>query len=84
MNVPTQIHHPEVEWVVDRLIESALAHSMPFALPTWTPDECFRYTERGARLPTLGSDLHYLGNGARASVSGIRSLVQEASMPAAR
>jgi 2-keto-3-deoxy-L-rhamnonate aldolase RhmA len=76
MNLPARTNHPEVERVVDRLIESACSRSIPFGLPTWTPAECLSYVQRGARLPTLGSDMHYMGNGARANLSGIRDLLR--------
>jgi hypothetical protein len=48
---------------------------MPFGLPTWTPEECLSYLKRGARLLTLGSDLHFLSNSARSGLSGIRRLL---------
>jgi len=75
MNMPGRTNHPDVERVVGQLIDSACAHSMPFGLPTWTPDEFLSYVKRGARLLTLGSDLHFLANGARSSLSGIRQLL---------
>jgi len=77
MNMPARTNHPDVELVVDQLIQSACARAMPFGLPTWTPDECLSYVKRGARLLTLGSDLHYLGNSARSGLSGIRRLLDE-------
>ena len=76
MNLPARTNHPEVERVVERLIESACSRSIPFGLPTWTPAECLRYVQLGARLPTLGSDMHYMGNGARKNLSGIRDLLR--------
>ncbi|HLN04463.1 MAG TPA: aldolase/citrate lyase family protein [Bryobacteraceae bacterium] len=81
MNLRTRTNHPEVERVVGQLIDSACAHSMPFGLPTWTPDECLSYVKRGARLLTLGSDLHFLANSGRSGLAGIRQLL--AANPAA-
>jgi len=75
MNLPARTNHPEVERVVGKLIDSACARSMPFGLPTWTADECLSYVKRGARLLTIGSDLHFLANSARSGLSGIRQLL---------
>lgn len=75
MNLPARTNHPDVERVVGELIDSACARSMPFGLPTWTPEECLSYVKRGARLLTLGSDLHFLSNSARTGLSGIRRLL---------
>jgi len=77
MNMPARTNHPDVERVVSQLIQSACARGMPFGLPTWTPDECLSYVKRGARLLTLGSDMHYLATGARTGLSGIRHLLDE-------
>jgi len=79
MNMAARTNHPDVERVVDRLIRSACARGMPFGLPTWTPEECLSYVKRGARLLTLGSDLHYLATSARSGLSGIRRLLDENS-----
>jgi len=75
MNLAARTNHPEVERVVGQLIDSACAHSMPFGLPTWTPEECLSYVKRGARLLTLGSDLHFLANSGRSGLAGIRQLL---------
>jgi 2-keto-3-deoxy-L-rhamnonate aldolase RhmA len=75
MNLPAQTNHPDVERVVNRLIERACARGMPFGLPTWTPDECLSYVKRGARLLTLGSDLHFLAGSARNGLAGVRRLL---------
>ncbi len=77
MNMPARTNHPDVERVVDQLIHSACARGMPFGLPTWSPEECLSYVKRGARLLTLGSDLHYLATSARSGLSGIRRLLDE-------
>ena len=77
MNMAARTNHPDVERVVDRLIHSACARGMPFGLPTWSPEECLSYVKRGARLLTLGSDLHYLATSARSGLSGIRRLLNE-------
>ncbi len=79
MNLATQTKHSEVEAVIDRLIHCAREHSMPFGLPTWTPSECLRYVNRGARLLTIGSDLSFMANAARADLSGIRGLLEESA-----
>ncbi len=77
MNLVTQTHHPEVESVLERLIQKARAHRMPFGLPTWTPEECESYVKRGAQLLTIGGDLGFLASAARSSLSGIRNLLRE-------
>jgi 2-keto-3-deoxy-L-rhamnonate aldolase RhmA len=76
MKLPARTNHPDVERVMGQLIDSACSRSMPFGLPTWTADECWSYVKRGARLLTLGSDLHFLSNGARSGLSGIRRLLE--------
>jgi 2-keto-3-deoxy-L-rhamnonate aldolase RhmA len=75
MNFPANTAHPEVTAVVDRLIDRACARSVPFGLPSWTPEECRHYIERGARLMTIGGDLHFLSNGARSTLSNTRTLL---------
>lgn len=77
MNVVTQTNHPDVESVLERLIQRARAHRMPFGLPTWTPEECESYVKRGAQLLTIGSELSFLANAARSSLSAVRSLVAD-------
>ena len=77
MNVVTQTSHPEVESVLERLIQRARAHRMPFGLPTWTPEECESYVKRGAQLLTIGGDLSFLANAARSSLSAIRNLLAD-------
>ncbi len=77
MNLATQTRHPDVETVVEHLIRNARAHAMPFGLPTWTPEECLSYIKRGACLLTIGSDLSFMANTARANLSGIRNLLEE-------
>jgi 2-keto-3-deoxy-L-rhamnonate aldolase RhmA len=77
MGLPAQTGHPDVVQVVDRLIKSAHAHSMPFGLPTWATEECLSYVQRGGQLLTLGSDLHYLASSVRSNLSGMRKLLQE-------
>jgi 2-keto-3-deoxy-L-rhamnonate aldolase RhmA len=81
MNVPAQTSHPDVERVVGRLIDRACAHSMPFGLPTWTPEEFLGYVKRGARLLTLGGDLHFMANNARFGLSGVRQLLDANPVP---
>lgn len=80
MNLATQTKHPDVETVVEHLIRAASAHSMPFGLPTSTPEECLSYINRGACLLTVGSDLTFMANAARTNLSGIRSLLEESSI----
>jgi 2-keto-3-deoxy-L-rhamnonate aldolase RhmA len=79
MNLATQIKHPQVEGSVDRIIDAARAHRMPFGLPTWSLDECLGYVRRGACLPTIGSDLSFMANAARTSLSGMRIALQKSS-----
>ncbi len=77
MNVATQTKHPEVESVLDHLIERARAYRMPFGLPTWTPEECESYVKRGACLLTIGSDLSFMANAARSSLSAVRNSLED-------
>jgi 2-dehydro-3-deoxyglucarate aldolase/4-hydroxy-2-oxoheptanedioate aldolase len=77
MNVVTQTSHPEVESVLDHLIQKARAHRMPFGLPTWTPEECESYVKRGACLLTIGSDLSFMGNAARSGLSAVRKVLED-------
>jgi len=77
MGLEGRTSHPDVMRIVDSLIESAKAHSIPFGLPTWTHDECLSYVRRGGQLLTVGSDLRYLLDSARANLSGIRRLLEE-------
>ncbi len=77
MSLPAQTGHPDVVRVVERLMESAKAHRMPFGLPTWSLEECLSYVRRGGQLLTLGSDMHYLANGVRGNLAGMRKLLQE-------
>ncbi len=77
MGLATQTSHPDVVQVVRRLTRTARAHSMPFGLPTWTPDECLSYVRQGGQLLTLGSDLHYLSSGVRSGLTGVRKLMRD-------
>lgn len=75
MNRAANIGHPDVTFVLDTLIDEACARGIPFGLPSWTPEECLRYVERGACLMTIGSDLDFMGAGARSKLSGTRTLL---------
>ena len=77
VGLPAQTKHPDVERMVDKAIERARAHSMPFGLPTWTAEECLRYVNRGAQILTIGSDLQYMAQAARTSLAGARSLLRD-------
>jgi 2-keto-3-deoxy-L-rhamnonate aldolase RhmA len=77
MGLPAQTGHAEVLRVVDTLMHSARAHSIPFGLPTWSPDECLKYVREGGQLLTLGSDLNYLSTGIRTGLGRIRDLLNE-------
>jgi 2-keto-3-deoxy-L-rhamnonate aldolase RhmA len=77
MNLATQTGHPDVVQALDRIMAQARAHSVPFGLPTWSPDEFLRYVELGGQLLTLGSDLHYLSSGMRNDLKGVRNLLQQ-------
>ena len=68
----------EVQEVVDRLIEMAGKKSVPIGLPTWSQQECDRYVQRGAQLLTIGSDMGFLGNGARGDLSKVRASLETA------
>jgi 2-keto-3-deoxy-L-rhamnonate aldolase RhmA len=77
LNLATQTAHPDVVRAVEQIMARARAHSMPFGLPTWNPDEYWRYVELGGQLLTLGSDLHYLSTGLRSDLSKARKLLRE-------
>jgi 2-keto-3-deoxy-L-rhamnonate aldolase RhmA len=77
MGLATQTGHPDVVRVVDGLMHSARARSMPFGLPSWSPAECLKYVRKGAQLLTLGSDLHYLSSGIRNDLYGVRNSLRE-------
>jgi 2-keto-3-deoxy-L-rhamnonate aldolase RhmA len=79
MNLATQTGHPEIESIVDGIIETVRAHGTPFGLPTWSPAECLNYVRRGACLLTIGSDLGFMSSAARTSLSGVRTLLEENS-----
>jgi len=66
---------PEVQQAVSAIIEAAVAKGMPYGLPTWSAAECFDFIRRGALLPTLGGDLHYLSSGARSEVARVRGML---------
>ncbi len=77
MSFPANIAHPEVRAVLDGAMDRACARSMPFGLPSWTPEECLSYIERGARLMTIGSDLSFMASAARGSISSTRTLLEQ-------
>lgn len=64
-----------VQRVVDDLIKMATSASIPIGLPTWSAAEFSRYTELGAHLLTIGSDLSFLATQAETELSGIRRLL---------
>lgn len=76
LSLPAQTNHPDVQRVVDHAIDRARAHSIPYGLPTWTPEECLSYVNRGGQILTVGSDLQYLARAARAGLSDVRKLLQ--------
>ena len=78
MNFPAQTGHPDVVRVLNDPICRARSRAMPFGLPTWSPEECFRYVQAGGQLLTLGSDLHYLSQGARIALNEIRESINGA------
>ncbi len=79
MGLPDQTHHPKVMEVMDGVIARAVAHAIPFGLPTWSEEECMTFVRKGAQLLTVGSDLHYLSTAARKRLSGVRQLLKEQS-----
>ena len=68
--------HPDVVKAVDGVIEKARARKIPYGLPTWTPEECLSYVNRGGQFLTLGGDLHFLSTGARGILSQMRNLLK--------
>jgi 2-keto-3-deoxy-L-rhamnonate aldolase RhmA len=76
MSLPAQTDDPHVQQMVDKAIERARAHSIPFGLPTWRAEECLTYVNRGGQILTVGSDLQYLARAARAGLAGVRSLLK--------
>jgi 2-keto-3-deoxy-L-rhamnonate aldolase RhmA len=77
MNLAAQTDHPEVQQLVDKAIERARAHAMPFGLPTWSAEECQSYVKRGGQILTVGSDLQFMARAARAGLAGVRDLLRE-------
>jgi len=77
LNLAAQTDHPDVQRVVDKAIERARAHSIPFGLPTWNAEECLSYVKRGGQILTVGSDLQYMARAARTSLAGVRGLLKE-------
>jgi 2-keto-3-deoxy-L-rhamnonate aldolase RhmA len=77
MSRPAQTDHPDVQRIVDKAIDRARDHSIPFGLPTWSAEECLRYVNRGGQILTVGSDLQYLGRAARAGLTEVRSLLRD-------
>jgi 4-hydroxy-2-oxoheptanedioate aldolase len=78
MNLRGQTNHADVERVIGQVIEAARARSVPFGLPTWSPEEYLSYVRRGARLLTIGSDMHFLAAGARTDLAATRLLLEQA------
>lgn len=76
MGHPNRLEHPEVVAAVDGLMKKARERSVPFGLPTWTEEQTMGYIKQGAQLLTIGSDMQYLGGGARGSLAGMRKRLQ--------
>ena len=72
-NLAAQTDHPHVQQLVDKAIERARAHSIPYGLPTWSTEECLGYVTRGGQILTIGSDLQYMSRAARAGLADLRS-----------
>ncbi len=73
LTLAAQTDHPLVQQLVDKAIERAHAHSIPYGLPTWTTEECLGYVNRGGQILTIGSDLQYMSRAARAGLADMRS-----------
>jgi len=61
-----------VQKVVDDLIALAHGSSLPIGLPTWSPAEYTRYSQSGAQLLTIGSDLSFTASAGKAELAGVR------------
>jgi 2-keto-3-deoxy-L-rhamnonate aldolase RhmA len=77
MSLAARITHPDVTALIDKLVDRACAHSKPYGLPSWSPEECMSYVERGARLMTIGSDLSFMAGAGRKTLSGTRTLLKQ-------
>lgn len=76
MNLDAKAGSDNVQKVVDGLIEMANAASIPIGLPTWSSKEFKRYSDLGAHLLTIGSDLSFLSVQAEAELTGVRRLLK--------
>jgi 4-hydroxy-2-oxoheptanedioate aldolase len=72
INHDTKPNAPNVEKVVDDLIETAVKTAMPIGLPTWSTAEFNRYAKQGATLLTIGSDLSFLAAQATTALESLQ------------
>jgi 2-keto-3-deoxy-L-rhamnonate aldolase RhmA len=68
-----------VQKVVDDLISLAAAMSLPIGLPTMSAEECSLYARQGAQLLTIGGDMRFAANAARAELTDIREMLNGAA-----
>jgi 2-keto-3-deoxy-L-rhamnonate aldolase RhmA len=66
--------HPEVQAAIERVIESANRHGLPWGIPTANVQDYETYVQRAGVLMTLGSDSRLLWSGASEMVSKARAL----------
>lgn len=72
-----QVGSAAVQKVVDDLIKHATGRSLPIGLPTWSPAEYNRYSQSGAQLLTIGSDLSFVANAGKAELASVRELLRD-------
>lgn len=75
MNLAPQWKHPQVQEVITQVMAKARAIGMPVGIMTFSPEDLFYYVERGATLPTVGTDLTFMMQGATDALERSRTLV---------
>ena len=73
LGYPERPDHPEVCAAIDRIIHAAIAHKMPWGIPTASAVDYQRYVARGAVLMTLGSDTRLLRAGTVSLVASVNT-----------
>jgi 2-keto-3-deoxy-L-rhamnonate aldolase RhmA len=76
MGMKGKSNHPDVKRVISDIGRIARDKGMPFGLPVWSPEEFLKYAEDGATLMTLGGDINFLVERARAELKKSQELLQ--------
>lgn len=77
MGMQGKSNHPDVKKVVSDIGRIARDRGMPFGLPVWSPEEFLEHAKNGATLMTLGGDLNFLVERARAELKKSQELLQD-------